>query len=345
MAYRRLPLDHPEFPHGTPRGYGNGCRKESPCPATPTCTQAQRAARAAQRTVNPSDPLVDVTHLRPAIRRWLREGWSEETIARAVGIRRRVIIVRIANGTQQRSRASTVAALRCLTVEKLRTVSTCVPADLVRWKLGSLVANGHSGASLARALFSAPAYINRFLAGESETVTCQLADAIDDLWLRLEGVPGPSTRSRNHARRLGFHPPDAYAMDGTLLPPDDSGDEDAADQEIRRQANAERRLRALWLCLRHRTPSGVVAMEVGLNESQVIRWRKGVGVRVHSEESFTPGVDHWAMPRPECAARARAVVDFLRSWREDPLPDHYAYSRALTARVREWDAAEKALAA
>jgi hypothetical protein len=48
-----LETTDPAYPHGSVRGYNDGCHRDSPCPATPTCHEVKRARQQAHRAANP----------------------------------------------------------------------------------------------------------------------------------------------------------------------------------------------------------------------------------------------------------------------------------------------------
>lgn len=75
MAKTKNPAD-PDFPHGTPLGYKQGCRKTSPCPATPTCQEVGTARDTSYRNRRDPNETQDAVHASHVKRR------LEQTIAK-----------------------------------------------------------------------------------------------------------------------------------------------------------------------------------------------------------------------------------------------------------------------
>ena len=67
---------------------------------------------------------------------------------------------------------------------RLATVGATARADAnaTMWRLRSLVAMGHDGARIARALHVHPALVRRVVRGQARTVTCQFQAAACQLW-------------------------------------------------------------------------------------------------------------------------------------------------------------------
>ena len=215
-------LDHPDFPHGEPRGRARGC--DRPC-----CVEADRRHRKLARIrrergiASQARPAPEPT-ARTAQRRVAQamaddKTLSRTTLAAALGIPRSTLS-RVIDGKPV-STATVRTILARLDHAAPRTAF--VPgADYVR-AVNQLRALGYSlpwqEEQTGTAVMSVVHSITHY--GQA-TVRRRLMDAIEDLAERIDGKP-PVDADRSSvkqaqaaARKAGYYPPQHYNPDGTL---------------------------------------------------------------------------------------------------------------------------------
>ncbi|HEY7142930.1 MAG TPA: hypothetical protein VH637_01670 [Streptosporangiaceae bacterium] len=109
---------------------------------------------------------------------------------------------------------------------RLATLSPAARTDAnaTMWRLRSLVAMGHDGARIARALHVHPALVRRVVRGQARTVTCQFQAAACQLWNAWwDKTPPRRTPAQRRAAARAMHQaarhdwPAAAGLDEDLL--------------------------------------------------------------------------------------------------------------------------------
>jgi transcriptional regulator with XRE-family HTH domain len=80
-------------------------------------------------------------------------------------------------------------------------------------RLRALHSIGWSQAEIARRIGWTPQNLNRYFITDPESIRLSTARSITALFNQLQLIPGPSQRSRNHARKLNWAPPLAWDED------------------------------------------------------------------------------------------------------------------------------------
>lgn len=194
--------------HGERRTYLKGCR----CPQCSTAHrrymkryQLQRV-QGQPRRLDPTPAAAHVTRLRA-------EGWSSRQIAAAAGVSPRLVIS-LASGQYPTVRVDVAARLLGArpTLTSIRPRSYVDSTGTMR-RIRALIALGHTVKDIAAAAGMSKNAINPVIHGERATTTAEHALAIERLYARWASVPGPSTRARLRAARLGWHSPIAWGED------------------------------------------------------------------------------------------------------------------------------------
>ncbi|MEV8636875.1 hypothetical protein AB0395_35055 [Streptosporangium sp. NPDC051023] len=150
---------------------------------------------------------------------------------------------------------------------------------------------------------------------------------------RVEGTWGPDLISAGKARAQGWHPLACYNNAGQLLPGSvRERDKDAArrDREEALQQTARNHLEALRLSLEEGISAGAIGKKLGVDDTQVQRWRTGVGLHFVGIGG-TGGGASTSILRRDCTTQARQVMRILAAYHSDPSMDPQEAVRELRA--------------
>jgi transcriptional regulator with XRE-family HTH domain len=222
------------------------------------------------------------------------EGGTEVGISNASGVAH-CTIVRLAARRGTYVLPDNARAIMATTPEQVWRQTRHVPVRKAATRLRALQANGWSLASLAKMLGLSGARAPLWL--YAGTLISQTNDrAMLGLYERLGDRPGGSTRARNEAARLGFHPPICYDDDMRLIP-------EAVAEPSRyneRDLHYRARLRAYAMMATRSLSHREIADLVGTTQRTVERWRVAAGLYGpdHNERAgiirgLVAGIDVW----------------------------------------------------
>lgn len=218
---------HPDFPHGTPRGYTRGCHDTKACPATPSCaTQRARALkRNAVRRIAGINGRVAPDHTRARVRLHLATlqnvAAATKQVARASGVTERTINRVLAGGlispeSARRLLSTTPAQVtaECGTVQARHLTLLARQMQAQGWPLSWQAAQD----ARLRWLTAVANRDGNKLAGKDalEALKAVAARVGDRHATPEDGIrPDASKRAKFAARRAGVYP--AVCYDGGVL--------------------------------------------------------------------------------------------------------------------------------
>ncbi|MEQ7008412.1 hypothetical protein ABN028_19760 [Actinopolymorpha sp. B17G11] len=276
---------HPDFPHGTDRGYWRGCKAGSPCPTTPTCANAHARAvkkakwRAAGILPPSAASRVDAQSARDHIARLLTyKGASEEAIARAAGLPS-VTLNQIRNRGAKKLWRRTSEAILAVTPAAVAAEVRLTPSAPYATKLRAL---GVLGYSVRWCSQRSGVNASEVALGRRPTITPRVRQALDALFDEIsdrpatpaDGIPQPIIdRTIREARAAGYHPPACYDDDGELILRAIPGHPWSLFDE-----QAARKLETLRSYLTGFRTIAQAAEDAGVTEKEVQRVAKAAGI-------------------------------------------------------------------
>ncbi|MFE3657231.1 hypothetical protein [Streptomyces sp. NPDC059165] len=150
----------------------------------------------------------DATQVRAHIHRLMAHEWTHRQIGTAAGLPRSTVSS-LAGGQQQTSTRIALAILS-VPVGPAPTDPTRVDATGTIRRIRALAGIGHTLVSLAQRIGMTEDRISSLACGSVDVVTPAESRAVASLYKQLSTTPGPSVRSRNDARRKGWHGPLAW---------------------------------------------------------------------------------------------------------------------------------------
>lgn len=236
-------VKHPDFPHGTERGYFRGCSDR--CCVTAHSRESKRRALGALRG---QKALTNAAPVREHLAALLDQdsALSAKTISTATGLDYGTIYD-LMQGRTERLRAVNAGPLMALTLADLRAVGYKVPAKKARQEVKSMMRLGWSGAWICERLGYAPKSHSRmpiFMYSKTDYITRALADKVHALAAEVGDRHGPSRLTALRSERRGWHVPGAYDDNGDLIP---GAAREGNEEEVVRQG------RALNIAIRRRT--------------------------------------------------------------------------------------------
>lgn len=317
---KRDPSD-PDFPHGTRTGYEAGCRKNFPCPSDPSC-RALYADLRTRRAKKDGDGVrrYKAHTLRAYVQTWLNQDWQLQACTDAAGWTKSQMI-ELMQGRTTYCAEDKARAIMLIDEDKLLDAARNIPVRYVRWKFGSLAANGWALQTQADQLGYSVSMISDVVAGKLRYVSREFYEDVEFFFEGACTVPGTSLRARNLAARHGFRLPHEYAPDGTLWDEVEGRNEKHAERWERRSRLATERLRTLQLAVQGVTLSDSAA-RLGINERTVSRHRAEAQLVYESlgrnGKELAKGQDK----------RIAEILAVLSEWETDP-GDPYVYCRRL----------------
>lgn len=295
-------MGSPAYPHGTERGYRNGCKGDT-CPATPTCADVgrkkykQRRLRQAGALPPADTSRVPAAQVQAHVRALREEvpGVTWNTIADIAGLPGATVRL-AASGKHERVSRAVARSIMAVTPEQAKESATDVPVtpkmiQLVR----SMQAQGWSLVWQSQRVGRSRTWANKLTSGSIKAISHDTARRLEALAASLETKTNPDRRTQNYAKNAGWHPLAAYDDDGALIP-GAVRDEEMEDRKEHRTRQAERRIIAVRGLLAGRS-SKLIAADIGVDSAIVDRYRIEVGLRVNRHGEL----------RPEYAGRAREV--------------------------------------
>jgi len=327
MPARPRDPNDPDFPHGTALGYRAGCRATYPCPGASTCSEIIRLADAERRQkVRQGVPRrYRVSELRTILRTWIDDKeWVHQPVARAAGLSRHGL-EKILNGQVDSVLVSTGRRIAAITEDDLIAASTTsVPARLIRWKLGSLCANGWPAAVQGSRLGYGYTTILQIVTGHRRRVARDMLDDVNAFFDQMCAIPYTGIhhiRAKDLARRYGFRTPDDYAPDG-LLWEGDIRNEKIEERWARRDREALLHMQVARMAVQYNMSLGEIAKQLRLTtpaveDHTIRRARKALGL------AWDGGKAHG--PKPGQEERIAQILDVVERWRQagelaDPHP-------------------------
>lgn len=358
----RLPLDHPDYPHGRRAGYVNGCRtKTYACPASPTCTDAStrlrrvRQLRRIEGRISPHDNVPSGPAL-AVLDRVFEAGLATPVLAKAAGLGAPHLL---------KLRASRPAWIKRGTADRILKAEPnvigatphLVPADHARRVMHALSAQGYSQKWVSRRIglnqdWNLGRTHLQHVRSERYDKLMALAESLRDVDATPENsgiAQGEIDRTRARAARNGWRPYCFHGSDGAYDPrldPDHPWSAiDSRCEEILTVAAALVRL--------GRDPEvdtvRVIADGCGTYEEEVQRMAGTLGVGAKNQDRVKNAADvRDVLDRVDTGDLdlVRAVVDLrLASWEYQGglIPrDHPAVADLAAEKKAARDAAKKA---
>jgi transcriptional regulator with XRE-family HTH domain len=285
--------------------------------------ERRRQSDAERWSIKEPSRLVQADTVRAYVQNRLDKGWTVRAYARAAGVNHQAL-GRVMLGRTAGMQESTAHRLLAVEDEHLYEATTTgfVPAYMIRWKIGSLCANGWTCTQQAALLGYNHTDILRIASGVFAMVRKELAEDVDSLWDRLRNVHYTSS-GRGHALKFaakhGFRTPDAYAYDGTLW------EDDVRDDE--REARCARRDEEAYLHMEVARLSLTLGMSItqmvtklrmfsASGEQAIRRARADLGVKWDGGRAYgpKPGQDERIAEILEVVDRWQAAGEFADPW-------------------------------
>jgi DNA-binding CsgD family transcriptional regulator len=210
-------VTHPDFPHGTERGYSRGCHEDCCATAKARATKIRTIRKARGIRVR-----TDAGPMREHLRALLAADdlVTLEGIARAAQVTSSSLSQVFQIETRTMVRSTTALAVLRLTVEDVLPHESYVRLDRPRQQVQSLMALGWTGPWISERLGikSTGTGPPDFMYRRANRMTRELADKIDALYREIGDRPGPSRLTAMRSASRGWHVPGCYDEDGTFLP-------------------------------------------------------------------------------------------------------------------------------
>lgn len=310
---------HPDFPHGTARGYYRGCTGEV-CGGT--CRRAhldrRREREEATKPVLPASR-VDATPAREHLQLLLQdEDWGTvANIAAASGVDDGTL-QNILRG-QPRVQHLTAQSILAVDVAWLRRAAWMFPVRIPIQRVRSLQAQGWPLRWQATRLGQPSAKVPSFLFDRDRWVTRPVFERVEALYEEIGFRRGPSARAAKAAAQAGWYPSGCYDDDGRLIPGAARVDEKAEERKAAQDRAARARLTAVRESL-NLVQVEVVAERTGLTVSSMRKYlfpEVGIAFTV----AVRNGPDVTLDLRADCRDRAAWLRAQLAQFDIDPEAD------------------------